>query len=128
MDKSSEGVAAANLAAADSLPFLPHSYELTPHCRRMRGTCIVMVIEVMGYLVEKSATLKKGKSGNREVQYEDAAKVNPMQTEKGVGDDGAVIGALGNSYRPSSCCDPALNCNPAVDLVVLVLQTLLFCT
>jgi hypothetical protein len=43
-----------------------------------------------------------------------------METEStGVGDDGAVIGALGNSYRPSSCCDPALNCNPAVELVVL---------
>jgi hypothetical protein len=59
MERSSEGVAAANLAAAESLPFLPHSYELTPHCRRMRGTCIVMVMWNLGYLVEVGARWKR---------------------------------------------------------------------
>lgn len=41
IEKPSEAVAEANLAAAESLPFFPHSYELTPHWRRMRGTCMV---------------------------------------------------------------------------------------
>lgn len=66
MDRLSEGVAAANLAAADSLPFLPHSYELTPHCRRMRGTCIFGDGEVddddeYGYLELIGETKGKGK-------------------------------------------------------------------
>lgn len=35
------GVAAANLAAAESDPFLPQSYELTPHWSLIKGTCMV---------------------------------------------------------------------------------------
>lgn len=45
MEKPVAGVAAANLAAADVLPFFPHSYELTPHWSWMSGTCIVEVVE-----------------------------------------------------------------------------------
>lgn len=41
IEKPSAGVAAANFAAAESVPFFPHSYELTPHCRRNSGTCMV---------------------------------------------------------------------------------------
>lgn len=44
----SEGVAAAKRAAAESLPFLPHSYELTPHERRMRGTCMLAMAGGVG--------------------------------------------------------------------------------
>lgn len=36
--KMSDGVAAANLAAADSDPILPQSYEFTPHWSRIKGT------------------------------------------------------------------------------------------
>lgn len=43
MLRSSEGVAAAKRAAAESLPFLPHSYELTPHWRRRSGTGSTML-------------------------------------------------------------------------------------
>jgi hypothetical protein len=51
--KSVEGVAAANRATAEELPFFPHSYELAPHCRRMRGTCIVngASLEVSGLIL-----------------------------------------------------------------------------
>jgi hypothetical protein len=43
MDRSGVGVEAAKRAAADSEPFLPHSYELTPHWRRYSGTERTMV-------------------------------------------------------------------------------------
>lgn len=51
MLSSSDGVAAANLAAADWLPFLPHSYELTPHWRRKRGTCMAMLTMLVSAVV-----------------------------------------------------------------------------
>lgn len=46
---SSDGVAAANCAAAESLPFFPQAYELTPHCSRNRGTCMFAMVVWMCY-------------------------------------------------------------------------------
>lgn len=62
MLSSSDGVAAANLAAADWLPFLPHSYELTPHWRRKRGTCMAMLTMLVSAVVFDSQwkALEKG--------------------------------------------------------------------
>src|SRR4051794_39735868 len=49
MEKSDDGVADAKRAAAESRPFFPQSYELTPHWRRIRGTCIVIWIRMLGW-------------------------------------------------------------------------------